>query len=253
MLSTPLYAIQLLIFLRTISAAPLPLHQPHARRSTSSKNIGSGFAIAICILFLAAIFYYLGMRHEHMKSWFGKRNMPTQSKLSRGFVVTPEGQRHKRQISCPLAVSSSAPIKPYDDPIEAPTPSLRCYEMPVDEIHEMGLPSPKKPPPRGNRLSLDRKPWWLKYAEDKQGRGREEPARTKSMPSWFKSVKGSNTTTQGEALAPPASRAYGNTLEVGCVNSDDSERASRRSSLLDWSGLDHVRRFYVERKSRVGF
>lgn len=252
MLFTSLFAIQFLILPRTISATPLPYHPNHAKRSTSSQNVRSGVVITICILFLAAIFYYLGMRHERTKSWFSKRNLPAQPELSCGSGVNTERQRHKRQISCPLAVSSSAPIKPYDDPIEVPTPSLRYYEMPVEEIHEMGLPSPKKPPPRASWLSLDRKPWWLICADDKQQGGSEGAARSQSMPSWFKSAKSNSSIAHKQASAPLPDVTYAYTLEAGRRDLKDMERASDGSTLLDWSGLEYVRRFYVERKSRIG-
>ncbi|KAF1931953.1 uncharacterized protein M421DRAFT_90146 [Didymella exigua CBS 183.55] len=240
MLSIFWFAIQFLVLLRTISASPLPHHQNHAKRSVSGQNVGSGFAIAICVLFLATTFYYLGTRHERTKAWFIKRNAPAQPEHSSGSGVVSEAQRHRRQISCPLAVSSSAPIKPYDDPIEVPTPSLRYYEMPVEEIYEMGPPSPIKPPSRA-RLSLDRKPWWLKHSED-QEQGRSEGAiRSKSIHSWFKSVRGSSNI---EAIASPLDITHSCSAETCRAVLDNMERASGGSSLLDWSGLDHIRGKY---------
>jgi hypothetical protein len=248
--STSLLIIQLLISLRTISATPVPSHHHHAKRSTAKQNVGSGFAIAICILFLAAIFYYLGTLHSRTKSWFSKLTAPAQPEPIHGSVASPAQRGHKRQISCPLAVSSSAPIKPYDDPIEAPAPSLRYYEMHVNEIHELGLPSPKKRP-RSSWLELDRRPWWLKHGEKEQRGGCEEDGR-KSMPHWFKSGRGSSSFVRGDASSRSSGGTRGSALQTGDAALSDTGRGSGGSSVLDWSGLDHVRRFYVERKSRIG-
>lgn len=251
---------------RTISASPL-YHHRHAKRNTTSQNVGSGFAIAICIVLLAGVFYYLGMRHERSKSWFLQRKAPVVPEANVEFKSTTEKQGHKRQISCPLAVSSSAPIKTHEDPIEAPAPSLRYYELPIKEIHEMGLPSPKKPPPRASWLSLDRKPWWLKYPEQEERRQSAGTSRSKSMRSWFRAERNmdavqedipipstntvqsptvvlSSTTVPSPTIVPPE--------RVASTQLDEVERKSDGSTLMDWSGLDYVRKIYVGRKSRVG-
>ncbi|KAF3033045.1 hypothetical protein E8E12_004743 [Didymella heteroderae] len=167
-----LFAFKFLFLLRTISASPLPYHQ-NPKRSTTSQNVGSGFAIAICIILLAAIFYYLGMRHSRTKSWLSARKTHTQPTLSHDSRVYPEARKHKRQISCPLAVSSSAPIKPYDERVlEAPTPSLLVYyEMHAEQIHELGLPSPRKPAFSASGLERERMPWWLEYVASSKQRG----------------------------------------------------------------------------------
>lgn len=244
-----LFAILFLTFISAISATPLPHHQKHGKRSTANQSVGSGFAIAICILFLAAAFYYLGMRHERTKSWFSKRNAP-KVEAPHGSNAAREKQSHKRQISCPLAVSSSAPIKPYNEAIEVPTPSLQYYEMPVEEVHEMGLPSPKKPPLRASWRSLDCKPWWLKHAEDKHQSGSVPTFGSKSMPNWFKSAKSSNINAHKEALGASSDVTPAFTLKDH-ADPNDLERASNGSNLIDWSGLEHVRRFYAGRKSKI--
>lgn len=247
---SPIVPFLILPLLRTISASPLPQYHQQAKRGASPQNIGSGFAIAICIIILAGVFYYLGMHHERTKSWFIKRKADDTPEPARESETVAEGKRHKRQISCPLAVSSSAPIKPYDDLVEAPTASLRYYELPIKEIHELGLPSPKKPPPTVSWLSLDRKPWWLTYPE--KG-GRRQSARTngsRGMRTWFRSESISSFSESAPTTPPPMHEAA--LPEAYHTVKNDCERKSEGSTLMDWSGLDYVRKIYVERKSRIG-
>lgn len=237
------------IFLQTILASPLPKYNKHAKRSTAGQNVGSGVAIAVCMVLLAGIFYYLGMRHERTMSWFGKRSPATAPSPMRDDRLLPEGPRHMRQISCPVAVKSSAPIKPYEEPVEAPTPSLRYYELPIKEVHEMGLPSPKKPPPRVSWLSLDRKPWWLKSSEDEAGRESATTSRSKSMRSWFKRDSSMSNVQEKAHPSPELNEAA--CLATLADNKEDIERKSDGSTLMDWSGLDYVRKIYIGRKSRI--
>ena len=249
MLSAHSLVLHLFILLRTISASPLSQHHKHAKRTIPSPNVGSGFAIAICMVLLAGVFYYLGMNHERTKSWFTKRKLPTSPEPIREDKTVLEGQRHKRQISCPVAVKSSAPIKPYDDPVEAPTPSLRYYELPIKEVHEMGLPSPRKPPPQASWLSFDRKPWWLLYPEGGERRGSASTSRSKSMRSWFKSDRTMINVQEQIGVSPDLveaahQAAHGNTIE-------EIERKSDGSALMDWSGLEYVRKIYIGRRSKV--
>ena len=276
MFSTSTLVLYLVILLRTISASPLPHDHKLGKRNTTSQNVGSGFAIAICIVLLAGVFYYLGMNHERTKLWFSSRKAHAAPEPDEEPKTSTDGRGHKRQISCPLAVSSSAPIKPYDDPIEAPTPSVRCYELPIKEVHEMGLPSPRKPPPRASWLSLDRKPWWLKYPEQDE---RQESARTsrqstgtsrsKSMRSWFRSERSMEAVKESVPMPSPTALPTPSTLPSPTTMSspntptavrlkpeptEEEERKSHGSALtpMDWSGLDYVRKIYVGRKSRVG-
>ncbi|KAJ4992280.1 hypothetical protein SVAN01_02299 [Stagonosporopsis vannaccii] len=240
----------ILLLLRTISASPVPQHYQQAKRGASPQNVGSGFAIAICIIILAGVFYYLGMHHERTKLWFNKGKASVSPETARGSETITEGPRHKRQISCPLAVSSSAPIKPYDDPVEAPTASLRYYELPIKEVHELGLPSPKKPPTTASWLSLDRKPWWLTYP-DKEGR--RQSARTsvsRGMRTWFRSDSVSSISE--DPPTPPPLMPGAVLTETRHEAKDDGERKSEGSTLIDWSGLDYMRRIYVQRKSKIG-
>lgn len=258
-------------FSRTISASPLPRRSPQAKRGTTPQNIGSGFAIAICVVILAVVFYYLGMRHKRTKSWLKKRKAPAALEAP-ATESTTDGQRHKRQISCPIAVASSAPIKPCDDPVEAATASLRCYEMPTKEVYEMGLPSPKKPPSRVSWLSLDRKPWWLTNAGKEGGRHSVKTSGSKSMRTWFRSdsivsvpedrsmrtwFRSDSVGTMPEHMptstpsSPPPVPKVALSDTPRAIN-DNGERRSDGSTLMDWSGLDYVRKIYVERKSRIG-
>ncbi|OSS49263.1 hypothetical protein B5807_05567 [Epicoccum nigrum] len=276
MFSTTALVLCLVILLRTISASPLPHDHKLEKRNTTSQNVGSGFAIAICIVLLAGVFYYLGMNHERTKLWFSTRKAHAAAEPDEDPKTSTDSRGHKRQISCPLAVSSSAPIKPYDDPIEAPTPSVRCYELPIKEVHEMGLPSPRKPPPRASWLSLDRKPWWLKYPEQNETResvrtSRQSTgtSRSKSMRSWFRGERGMEAVQESVPMPSPNTLLTPNTLPSPAIISspntptavhlnpeptEEEERKSHGSALtpMDWSGLDYVRKIYVGRKSRVG-
>jgi hypothetical protein len=69
------------------------------------------------------------------------------------------------------------------------------------------------------------------------------------MRSWFKSDRTtSNVQEQVGALQDiieaAHQAAHGNTVE-------ETERKSNGSTLMDWSGLDYVRKIYIGRKSRV--
>lgn len=249
MVSTPFFALQLLITLRTISASPLAQRHKHAKRTMTSQNVGSNLAIAISFTLVAAIFYFFGMHHERTKLWFSQRSTSATDDPIQDEKASPEGQRLKPQISCPVAVLSSAPIKPDDNPVEAPTPSLHYFELPIKEVHEMGLPSPKKAPPRASWLSLDRKPWWPKYPET-EGQARiARTSRSKSMRSWFRSEKIMSKSQE----APIPSHSVIEITDLHARSKEcEEERKSDGSTLMDWSGLDYVRRIYVERKSRVG-
>lgn len=241
-------AILTLITLRTISASPIPQHHKHAKRATRGQNVGSGLAIAFCVIFIAALFYYLGMHHERSKSWFSQRNPSTPLEHVRDDKTVTEEHTLKTRISCPLAVSSSAPIKLHDEPVEAPSPSLRYFELPIKEVYEMGLPSPK-PPPRASWLSFDRKPWWLKYPENDEERRSARISNSKGMRSWFKSERSTNN-VQVVITAP--GRMEDVHLDTCGRKEEEEGRRSDGSTLMDWSGLDYVRRIYVGRKSRIG-
>ncbi|KAF9696381.1 hypothetical protein EKO04_005354 [Ascochyta lentis] len=251
MISTHSLVLQLLVIFRTISASPLPHHYKHAKRTTRSQDVGSGFAIAICVLILAGVFYYLGMHHERTRLWISARNPSSPPKCTQNDTTTSESHKIKTRISCPLAVSSSAPIRPYDSPVEAPTQSLRYYELPIKEVHEMGLPSPRKHLPRASWLSLDRKPWWVKYPDDEEQRGSARTSRSKSMRSWFRSDRSMNHVQEEvPSLSPVQTEVV--RLGAGSVKEDEKGRKSDGSTLMDWSGLDYMRKIYVGRKSRVG-
>ena len=249
MVSTQLLALQLLITLRTISANPLPQRHSNMKRNTIRQNVGSGFTIAICIVLVAAIFYFLGMHHERTKSCFGQRSASTTNEPIQDNKTVPGGQILKPQISCPVAVLSSAPIKPDNSPVEAPTPSLRYFELPIKEVHEMGLPSPKKTPLRGSWLSLDRKTWWLKHPEAEDQARSARTSRSKSMRSWFRNDR--SVCKFQEASIPSPGLVETFNLN-SCSKEFEQERKSDGSTLMDWSGLDYVRRIYLGRKSRVG-
>jgi hypothetical protein len=262
------FAAILLFAAQGASAGPVLHSHILAKRTTTSQNVGSGFAIAICIIILAIVFYYLGMRHERTRSWFRSSNSPiTTPKSIEDDNASLQPHKFKAWISCPQNVRSSAPIKPYDDPVEAPAPSLRYYELPIKEIHEMGLPSPRKPPPRASWLSLDRKPWWLRYPEGEEQRrsasasanasvsvsvsASRGTSRSKSLRSWFRSERSvGDIQEEVPKLSPTLIEAVH--LEVRSEKEEEKERKSDGSTLMDWSGLDHVKRIYIARKSKAG-
>jgi hypothetical protein len=242
-----------ILFFTAGGASAIPLHPrlKHVKRTTTRQNAGTGFAIAICIIILAAIFYYLGMHHERIQSWLRWRNAPPAPKPVNSDGTVSQPTQIKTRISCPLSVSSSAPIKPYDSPVEAPTPSLRYFELPIKEIHEMGLPSPKKPAPRESWFSIDRKPWWLlTYPETEASRRSTRTSRSKSMRSWFRSEKSMSNVQEEVPKSTPVllEAVHADTHSV----KEEKERKSDGSTLMDWTGLDHVRRIYVTRKSKIG-
>ena len=248
MVSTPLFALQLLITTQTISAHPLSQRHKQGKRTTANQNVGSKLAIAICIVLVAVIFYYFGMHHERTKSWLGQRSACTTNEPILDDKTCPGEQRSKPRISCPVAVLSSAPIKPDYSPVEAPTPSLHCFELPIKEVHEMGLPSPKKAPPRASWLSFDRKPWWSKHPEVEGQARSARTSRTKSMRSWFKNDGGMSKSQEASIPSP----GLVETADIrACSNDAEQESKSDGSTLMDWSGLDYVRKIYIGRKSRV--
>lgn len=69
------------------------------------------------------------------------------------------------------------------------------------------------------------------------------------MRSWFRSERGMDPVQESVPASPP------NIIEAKHVkygHADEEERKSDGSTLMDWSGLDYVRKIYVGRKSRVG-
>lgn len=71
------------------------------------------------------------------------------------------------------------------------------------------------------------------------------------MRSWFKSDR-SMDHVQEEVLRPSHDVIGVVHVEVHAGREIGKERKSDGSTLVDWSGLDYVRRIYTERKSRIG-
>ena len=71
------------------------------------------------------------------------------------------------------------------------------------------------------------------------------------MRSWFKSDR-SMDAAQEKAPSSSPNMVEAIHVEARHTDEDDKERKSDGSTLMDWSGLDYVRRIYIERKSKVG-
>jgi hypothetical protein len=261
-------ALQTLIFLvllATPNALAIPLHQVHGytkRSSSNNRNIGTGFAIALCTVLLAAVSFYLGMRRERAQSWRLWRPAPYTNPLpAPAPTAHHKHTRLKNSISSPLAVSSSAPVHPVPGLVEAGTePIVRYLELPCKEVYEMGLPSPKRPL-RATWLSIDRRPWWLGVSERSDRASVRESAVRASMASAGGARESCRTVTRCQrAVSVPSPPAYPDAVYSGVVFDREKEgkgkgraglgeeRKSNRSSFMDWTGLEYVRRIYISRK-----
>ena len=262
-------ALQTLVFalLTTANAAAVPPHHVHnytKRSNSNNRNIGTGFAIALCTVLLAAVFFYLGMRRERAQSWRLWRPAPYTTPLPP--LPRASYQKHRRlknSISSPLAVSSSAPVHPVPAPVEAGAePTVRYLELPCKEVYEMGLPSPKRPL-RATWLSLDRRPWWLGVSErGDRASVRESTVCASVAPVGAAEERCGNVTRCERAVSAPSPSppAYPDAVYSGVVLDREKEgkgkgrvglgeeRKSDRSSFMDWTGLEYVRRIYIGRK-----
>lgn len=255
-----LSALRFLVLLQPMSAPPLPIHQ-NPKRSTT-HNIGSSVAIALCIALVAALSYSLGTRHALITAWIRARKTRTHTSPPPSI---PEPRRHARQISGPLNVESSAPIKPWLHASETPASArLVAHEMHAEQIHELGLPSPRKAPSRTSRMSFERKPWWLGYAGGRGGcvDGKERAGSVHVC--WFQSGGDRNRSIDSSSGIEGdssdggcrASEHGAITTRAGAMHAEaragcDEGRVSGGSRVADRSRLEYVRRIYVERKSRV--
>lgn len=70
------------------------------------------------------------------------------------------------------------------------------------------------------------------------------------MRSWFKSDR-SMSDVQGVPKSSSVS-AEAISSDAQCAKEEEKERKSDGSTLLDWTGLEHVRRIYIARKSKTG-
>lgn len=247
------------LLLHPISALPLSTHK-YPKRSTP-HSVGTSVAIALCIVLVAALSYSLGTRHALVTAWIRARRTRTNT---RSHPRIPDPRRHARQISAPLKVESSAPIKPWLHEGETPASARIAYEMHAEQIHELGLPSPRKPPSRTSWMSFERRPWWLGYAGGRGGCIDEKERERSVHVCWFQAGRERNGSIDssggvqgnGSGGGCRASRHGASTTSTGAMHVEmraggEEGRMSRGSSLAGWSGLEFVRRIYVERKSRV--
>lgn len=202
--------------------------------ATNSRTVGTGFAIAVFLILLFGIAFHLGRRRERMGTWFcwGACDSKTTSKpenLSE-LEVTLEPSRLKSRISCPITVSSSAPVE-LQSPISLAEAESRprFLEMPSKEIYEMGLPSPRPRRPSW----IDRTTWWIRYSdrktESKTRNDKDRRAESVGPPSYPEAVHQQSTKLQ----------------------SPEKGRDSSGSALIDWrsSGLEYIRHVYAQKKT----
>lgn len=71
------------------------------------------------------------------------------------------------------------------------------------------------------------------------------------MRSWFKSDRSMNI-VQDDVPKLSSGLVEAVLLHARRGKEEEQERTSDGSTLMDWSGLDYVRRIYVGRTSRVG-
>jgi hypothetical protein len=243
-----------LVLLTAPSALAIPAQHVHiyTKRSSSSSAVGTGFTIAISMILLAGMFFYLGMRRERAQSWRLWRAAPYTHNSPNGPYTPRSPREHslKSSISCPLAVSSSAPVHPVPHPVEAADPTVTYLELPCKEVYEMGMPSPRRPL-RATWLSLDRRPWWISFSERSERASVREnsTARTSFVRQSSARTVGTNGGRMQVGTTPPP--AYPEAV-YSCValegEADGVERKSNGSSFMDWTGLEYVRRIYLGRK-----
>jgi hypothetical protein len=242
------------LLVTTTLAVAHPHHTTHTlqkRSSTSKRTIGISFAIAISLLVLIAITFYLGMRRERKGTWSCWRdaastpNNNTNNKISE-LEESPEPSRLRSRISCPFALASSAPVELDLSPISPlqTAQAPRYLELPATkEIYEMGMPSPRRP------SWLDRQAWWMRFStrlsyHERARHGSNASARRKLYE------------LDPESAQPPPAYPEAVHLETSYANekfgATEKARKSGASGLMDWSGMDYVKRIYKQPKNGIG-
>ncbi|KAJ4346617.1 uncharacterized protein N0V89_010548 [Didymosphaeria variabile] len=148
--------------LPTTAASPITpeTHILH-KRSPSSHNIGIGFAIAISVLTLASLIFYLGVQRGRTGSWFCWRTPIPSLPASPTEKAQPVStDTLKSRISSPIQMLSSAlpelspleaqpPFAELSSPAEEKEkPKPKFLELSTTEkgVFEMGQASPRRPP-----------------------------------------------------------------------------------------------------------
>ncbi|KAF2445968.1 hypothetical protein P171DRAFT_277167 [Karstenula rhodostoma CBS 690.94] len=249
------------------------------KRSASPRNTGIGFAIAISILLVASIIFYLGVQRGRTGSWFCWR-----APLG---PISPHERAHpidtdmlKSRISSPIQMHSSAlpelsPVEVQPRVAELPSPLeekptfLELSATTEKAAFEMGLASPRRPP---SAASIECKSFYSnrkssiatayrKSAASAKTTGKslystqERPPNVNSWfdrKSWFcrgamevedeeKKIRGRDG-AEGEGasgVAPPPAAVIA-----------DRDDAERRQSNMDWSGMEWLTKVYDGRKSK---
>jgi hypothetical protein len=259
--------------LPTIDASPItPETYLLHKRSSSPRNIGIGFAIALSVLIVASIIFYLGVQRGRTGTWFCWR-APLPSLGSTSPIDT---DMLKSRISSPIQMHSSA--LPELSPIEA-QPRFAELPSPLEEkatflelaattekaVFEMGQTSPRRPPSVAS-FSLEDKSFYssrkssiatvyrksvasVKTSGKSVYSTQERPPQVNSWfdrKSWFcrgamevedeeKKIRGKDESV----IAPPPAAVVADTVEP-----------NRTQSTMDWSGMEWLTKVYTGRKSR---
>ncbi|KAL1597143.1 hypothetical protein SLS60_008725 [Paraconiothyrium brasiliense] len=271
--------------LPTITASPItPETYILHKRSPSSRNIGIGFAIALSVLILASLIFYLGVQRGRTGTWFCWRTPISSIRPSSpAEKVQIDTETLKSRISSPIHMLSSA--LPELSPIEV-QPHFAELSSPVEEkekdkpaflelsatekaVFELGQPSPRRPP---SVATLEEKSFYSsrkssistvyrKSMASVKTRGKsvysthERPPKVNSWfdrRSWFcrgaMEVEDEEKKVRGreDADVKDGSNVASPPLAVVA----DTVRVEKGQSTMDWSGMEWLAKVYNGRKSR---
>lgn len=161
-----------------LSALPPTLASPIAsKRSPSPHNLGMGFAIALSLLLLASLTFYLGVLHGRTGTWVFWRararappSLRSPSPLGKEKPHPLDPATFKQQISAPVEMMHSTAL-PELSPIAAAGAPPRYAELsspvapappPLElaalekalHAYEMGPTTPRRPPSVASRTSV---------------------------------------------------------------------------------------------------
>ncbi|KAH7119070.1 hypothetical protein B0J11DRAFT_509160 [Dendryphion nanum] len=257
---------------RDLPESSQPLAQHVSKRSTTSQKVGIGMAITISIVLFAMFIFYLGMRRGRAGTWFCWResssSSPVADESSRPVSVNTwhgnhNNRKSKRLPALPdeekeLCIDKEEQMR--DLSLDYPQPAELS---PIDARHPYAeLSSPREsqylPPLElsgqtkildlGSRRSSwfeERKNWFSSDRKRSTARRKSKSSKSKSRETSMArdpSIYEMPATPIGSCTPPvpplpPKLKLRG------------EEEGAGANGGMDWSGMEFVRKMYVERKS----
>jgi hypothetical protein len=260
----PALLLLLAAILPTIAASPIT-PQTHLlyKRSSSPRNTGIGFAIALSVLLVASIMFYLGVQRGRTGTWFCWR-APTDPDMLKSRISSPI-QTHSSALPELSPVQAQPRFAELPSPLEEKPRFLELSAATERAVFEMGQASPRRPPSVAS--------WSL---EDKTFYSSRKSSIATACRKSVASVKTSGKSVYSTRERPPQANSWfdrkswccrgamevedeekkirgkddaGIALPPAAVVVDRSE-LDRTQSIMDWSGMEWLTKVYTGHKSR---